>query len=241
MIKLILAITLVITLSSYHVSAHPLLDIPWEPVEKLSDPHWKEMHDKHVAETKTKGKSIQLVFYGDSITEFWINAKDVWNHYYGQRHAVNYGIGRDQTQYLIWRMQNGEINGLNPKVVVLMIGTNNSGKHQSDENIAKGITTIVDILRHRLPHTKVLLLGILPRGDRNTHEISREPHIKNINTIISKHADGKNVVFLDMRSHFIANHTHIKGELYLDGLHLTPKGYQVWAETMEPTLKVMFH
>src|SRR5581483_2858586 len=236
MFKLLLLTSFVVSLSSFDATANPVLAHPWEPENKLNNDGWKKLHESFIATTKTKGKTIEIIFYGDSITRGWDAAHDIWNKYWGPN-AVNYGIGADQTQQLIWRMQNGEIDGLNPKVVVLKIGTNNMG--EGDANIAKGITTIVGILRHRLPNTKVLLLGILPRGSGKTHVLQWDKNIKEINSIISKDADGKNVVYLDMGSHFIQDGTHYKAELYIDGVHLTHKGYQVWADAMAPTMKKM--
>ena len=239
MFKLLLLASFVVSLSSFDVTANPVLALPWEPEERLSNNEWKRLHESFLATTKTKGKTIQVLFYGDSITFYWIQAMDIWYKYYGNN-AADYGIPGDQTQHLIWRMQHEEIDGLNPKVVVLKIGTNNLGANKGHgENIAKGITTIVDILRHRLPNTKVLLLGILPRGDKTTRELHSDDDIKTVNSLISKDADGKNVVYLDMRSHFLQDDTHYKAELYTDGTHLTHQGYQVWADTMAPTLKKM--
>ncbi len=94
---------------------------PWEPVERNV-----ARHQKFLNETKSMGSSIKLIFYGDSITEGWEWAsQSIWNQHYGSMHAVNYGIGGDITQHVIWRINNGEVDGLTPKVVVLMIGTNN--------------------------------------------------------------------------------------------------------------------
>ena len=236
MLKLLLLTSFVVSLSSFDATANPVLAHPWEPEERLNDKYWKTKHESFIATTKTKGKTIQVVFYGDSITHRWHEAMDIWNKYWGPN-AVNYGIDGDHTQHLIWRMQNGEIDGLNPKVVVLKIGTNNLG--QAPPDIARGITTIVDGLRSKLPHTKVLLLGILPRGDKNTKVLQWDKEIRQINSITSKHADGKNVVYLDMGPHYYRDNTHYKAELYVDGVHLTLQGYQAWADAMAPTLKKM--
>ena len=239
MLKLLLLTSFVVSLSSFDATANPVLALPWEPEDRLNNDGWKKAHESFIATTKTKGKTIEIVFYGDSITNGWRSAMDIWNKYWGPN-AVNYGISGDQTQHLIWRMQHEEIDGLNPKVVVLKIGTNNLGANKGHgENIAKGITTIVDILRHRLPNTKVLLLGILPRGDGKTRELQFDDDIQKINSMISKDADGKNVVYLDMRSHFLEDEKHLKEGIFPDGLHPNHAGYQIWADAMAPTLKKM--
>ena len=107
---------------------------------------------------------MDLVFIGDSITQGWEGrGKAIWAEYYGDRNAVNLGIGGDRTQHVIWRLQNGNLKGIHPKAAVIMIGTNNSGDNTA-EQIAEGVTKIVQILRETTPKTKVLLLATFPRG-----------------------------------------------------------------------------
>src|SRR5439155_23399802 len=101
--------------------------------------------------TKTHASAIQIVFYGDSITHGWsYGGKGVWKVHYAPLHAVNYGISGDRTQHVIWRMKNGEIDGLHPKVLVLMIGTNNLGFGHTDEQVAQGIKEIIHIVHQKL-------------------------------------------------------------------------------------------
>ena len=116
------------------------------------------MHEQFLDQAR-KG-NIDLLFLGDSITQGWHN-NEVWKRFYGPRHAANFGIGGDRTQHVLWRIENGEIDGIHPRVAVLMIGTNNAGSNSADE-IAAGVTAIVQELRKRLPETKVLLLGVFP-------------------------------------------------------------------------------
>ena len=121
-----------------------------------------QLHEKFLAEAK-QGK-IDLLFLGDSITQGW-HDNAVWKRFYGPRHAANFGIGGDRTEHVLWRLQHGEVDGIHPRVVVLMIGTNNSGDNTSGEIVA-GIKAIVDELRKRLPDSKILLLGVFPRGQK---------------------------------------------------------------------------
>jgi len=209
---------------------------PWEP-EARTDAWWVQRHDSFLAETKKDGSTIQVIFYGDSITEGWKGeGQAVWTEYYGNSHAVNYGIGGDQTQHLVWRINNGEVDGLHPKLVVLKIGTNNLGGN-TDEDIAKGIHQIIMDLEKKLPSAKVLLLGILPRGDANN---AFDPRIKHINTIIKTYADGNKVQFLDMGPQFEDTTGHVHANLYVpDKLHLNKEGYSVWAKTMAPLFDKM--
>src|SRR3954451_16101873 len=113
---------------------------------------------------RVKQGNVDLIFIGDSITQGWEGAgKNVWDEFYGKRNAVNLGIGGDRTQHVLWRLDHGNIDGIHPKLAVLMIGTNNSSTNTS-EQIAEGVKLIVEKLRAKLPNTKVLVLGIFPRG-----------------------------------------------------------------------------
>jgi lysophospholipase L1-like esterase len=212
----------------------------WEAEDKLENSIWRKTHERFIAETEIHANSIQIVFYGDSITAGWAwKGKQVWEKEYSPLHAVNYGMSADRTQHVIWRIQNGEINGLHPKVLVLKIGTNNI-VHSEAQGIARGIKTIIEIVHHRLPHTKVLLLGILPRAGKNSTQLLHDESIRNVNSLIAKFADGKQTVFLDMRAHFTREDgKQLRKELFVEGVHLLEAGYQVWAEAMNPTLKKM--
>jgi lysophospholipase L1-like esterase len=190
---------------------------------------WMEMHKSFLAQTK-KGQ-IDLLFLGDSITQGW-NENTVWQRYYGPRHAANFGIGGDRTQHVLWRIQNGELDGIDPKVTVLMIGTNNLSGDTPDE-IAQGIKTIVAELRNRLPKTQVLLLGVFPRSPKP--DAARE-QIKTINEKIARLDDGSHVRYLDIGKAFLNSDGTISPEVMPDYLHLSTKGYRIWAEAMEPTL-----
>jgi lysophospholipase L1-like esterase len=190
---------------------------------------WMEVHKSFLAQTK-KGP-IDLLFLGDSITQGW-NENTVWQRYYGPRHAANFGIGGDRTQHVLWRIQNGELDGIEPKVTVLMIGTNNLSDDTPDE-IAQGIKTIVAELRNRLPKTQVLLLGVFPRSPKP--DAARE-QIKTINEKIARLDDGSHVRYLDIGKAFLNADGTISPEVMPDYLHLSTKGYRIWAEAMEPTL-----
>ena len=129
---------------------------------------WMELHRSFVErgkkETVAKEGPVDLLFLGDSITQGWHN-NDVWKRSYGARNAANFGIGGDRTQHVLWRIQNGELEGIEPKVTVLMIGTNNASSATPDE-IAQGITAITKELHRRLPKTRILLLGIFPEIEK---------------------------------------------------------------------------
>jgi lysophospholipase L1-like esterase len=183
--------------------------------------------------TRAKQGNIDLLFLGDSITQRW--DQEVWKRYYGKRKAANFGIDGDRTEHVLWRLANGEIEGISPKVLVLLIGINNGGR-DSAADIAEGIRAIVTVLRRDLPNTKILLLGVFPVGPRPG------PHrdmVKAINAIISKLDNGKTVRFLDIGDKFLERDGDLPREIMPDYLHLSRKGYTIWARAMEPLLEEM--
>ena len=185
--------------------------------------------------SRAKPGEVDLIFIGDSITQGWEGkgAAPIWEKHFGKYKPMNAGIGGDRTQHVIWRLENGNIKGITPKVAVLMIGTNNSGSNTS-EAIAKGIAAIVSKLRHELPETKVLLLGIFPRG-LNKDDVRRTVN-EGANAIVSKLDDGKNIFYLDIGPKFLEADGTLTKEIMPDLLHLSPKGYEIWATSIDGKL-----
>jgi lysophospholipase L1-like esterase len=202
---------------------------PETVVPRPREGSWMDLHHRFVE--RAKQGNVSLLFLGDSITQGW-NDNDVWKRFYGPRNPANFGIGGDRTQHVLWRIQNGELDGIEPKVVVLMIGTNNASSASADE-IAQGITAIVEELRHRLPNAKILLLGVFPRGENP--DATREK-LDAVNAKIAGLDDGTHVKFLDIGKKFLNEDGTISREVMPDYLHLSSKGYRIWADAMEPTL-----
>jgi beta-glucosidase len=184
---------------------------------------------------RVKQGNVELIFIGDSITQGWEGAgKEVWAKHFAPRGAVNLGIGGDRTQHVLWRLDHGNIDGISPKLAVLMIGTNNSnGDDNTAEEIGAGITAIVKKLREKLPDTKVLVLAVFPRGA--TPGPQREKNAK-ASEIASQLADDKMVYCLDIGPKFLADDGTLSNDIMPDLLHLSPQGYQIWAEAIEPTV-----
>ncbi|HWA98104.1 MAG TPA: GDSL-type esterase/lipase family protein, partial [Pirellulales bacterium] len=162
--------------------------------------------------------------------------KGVWAKYYGNRKAMNAGIGGDRTQHVLWRLENGNIKGIKPKLAVIMIGTNNS-RDDSSENIAKGILAIVDKLHTELPQTKVLVLAIFPRGE-GPDNANRKVN-EGANQIVQAAAGSKNFEYLDIGPYYLTPEGTISKAIMPDLLHLSPPGYAIWAEAIEPKLSEM--
>lgn len=193
------------------------------------DGNWMKRHDS--MNERVKMGNVDLLFIGDSITQAWEGpGKAVWADKYEKRNAVNLGIGGDRTQHVLWRLENGNIDGIKPKLAVIMIGTNNSGTNTS-EQIADGVTAIVTTLRTKLPETKILLLGVFPRGADDENK-QRQVNMKT-NEIIARLADGEMVEYLDIGPKFLDENRVLSKEVMPDLLHLTPAAYQTWADAIE--------
>lgn len=200
---------------------------------------WMPRHEAKLAEIQRRRADRQntdLVFIGDSITHFWEDAgKQVWDRHYAKYNALDLGFSADRTEHVLWRLQHGEVDGLHPKVAVLLIGTNDSGGQRDPSNTAAAIQRIVGELRQRLPGTKILLLGIFPRGDMPGTPVSRIN--EQINTILPGFADGKTVFFLNINRALLSADGTLSKDVMPDLLHPNEKGYALWAAAMEPELQ----
>ena len=216
---------------------------PTNPVIRTSSTNWLPRHEGFVAQAKKGG--IDLLFLGDSITDNWrTKGSNVWSKIYASRNAGNFGIGGDRLQHVLWRVQNGELDGLHPKAIVLLIGTNNS-QNDSPTDIATAIKLIIGEIKARCAGTKVLLLAIFPRGPRTNSDKTPDDGIKRMQTIheanelIAKLDDGQMVKFMDINAKFLNADGKIPNDIMPDQLHPNEKGYQIWAEAIEPTLTEM--
>lgn len=183
---------------------------------------------------RTKQGAIDLLFLGDSITQFWDRYPDNWKNHFGDYKSANYGLAGDRVENLLWRIENGELDGLTPKVIVLMIGTNNTGINPADQ-IAVGITHAVTTLRAKCPNAKILLMSVLPRSREG--EEAKSDAIRSINAAISKLDDGAAVRYIDLATKFAGTDGKVGRDLMVDGLHPTGKGYDLWGETIETLLE----
>lgn len=180
-----------------------------------------------------EGKA-QLVFLGDSITAGWASKKDIWDKAFGAWQPANFGIGGDRTQHVLWRIENGELEVIKPKTIVLMIGTNNVGADTA-EGITKGITAILKTIRTKQPQAKILLLGVFPRGEKASPNPSRDK-LKEVNQNIAKLDDGQTIHYLDIGDKFLQPDGSLTKEIMPDFLHLSAAGYQIWADAITPKL-----
>lgn len=192
--------------------------------------NWVQRHEKF--NERVKMGDVDLLFIGDSITQGWEGSgAEAWKKSYEPRKAVNLGIGGDRTQHVLWRLDNGNIARIKPKLAVLMIGTNNSGTNTSEE-IADGIKAIVAKLNKDLPQTKVLILAIFPRG-ADASDTKRKVN-EGANAIVAKLADNMRIFYLDIGPKFLSPEGTLSKEIMPDLLHLSKQGYTIWAESIEP-------
>ena len=206
------------------------------PAPKDSN-EWKTKHEAYVAAARQGG--IDLLFVGDSITEFWgAEGKNVWDQHYAPLKAAHFGIAADKVENVLWRLQNGELDiALKPKLLVLLAGINNSWgcKREDFENrgafIANGIGETVTFIRKKLPDTKILVLAMFPLGD------GMAPAVRIANQRIAALADNATVFVLDLGATLSDANGNLAPELTTDGTHLTAKGYQIWADGMAAMLQ----
>jgi len=199
---------------------------------------WMPRHQSII--DRVKQGNVDLIFIGDSITHFWDRpnqGKEIWETYYAKRNALNMGFAGDQTQNVLWRLENGEIAGISPKLVILMIGTNNSGPNAAYE-IGEGIIAICKTLRKNLPHTKILLLAIFPRDEKPSERREKNAQASKLASTI---ADNKWIYYMDIGDKFLNKDGTISKEIMFDYLHLTAKGYQAEAKAIEPMVKKLMN
>jgi lysophospholipase L1-like esterase len=210
-----------------------------EPVER-TDANSRLAHQQLLQKAKT-GK-IDVYFIGDSITRRWgatdpqyASFLENWKKNFFGWNAADFGWGADTTQNILWRLHNGELDGVNPKIIVIMAGTNNVGARPADDakvdDIARGIKAIVDVCRAKAPTSTIILMGITPRNDN----MGAMAAITRINEIIKPLADGKIVRFVNINDKLADKDGKVlDGMLNADKLHLALGGYQVWADALKP-------
>ena len=185
---------------------------------------WLTRHAQKLKETQQGG--VQLAFLGDSITQGWETAgKAAWERHFSGKRAVNYGFGGDSTQHVLWRLEHGEFDGLSPDRIILLIGTNNvrHGDFTAEE-ITAGIAEIVRVLGEKCPRSRVLLLGLLPRGAQPTDALRLK--CEAVNALLPALADGTRVEYLNVNSVLLESNGQLSEKIAPDFLHLSAEGYE---------------
>lgn len=183
-----------------------------------------------------KDMKPDLILIGDSIIHYWggvpghriARAPEVWEQHFGKRNAANMGFGFDRTENVLWRIQNGELEGISPKVAIVLIGVNNREVNTA-EQISEGIAAICAEIHQRLSSTNILLLGILPHANQTVK-------VAEVNRLSAGLNGGCGVTFLDVGRHFFDATDQFRNDLFSDGLHPNADGYRVLCDAIEPTL-----
>jgi lysophospholipase L1-like esterase len=205
-----------------------------------TDQNSQTAHNQLLA--KARAGRIDIYFSGDSITRRW-GATDYpdflanWTKNFFGWNAANFGWGADSTQHILWRLQNGELDDVHPKVIVLLAGTNNlggkldpAGDAERAADVSRGIKAILDVMRDKAPRATIVLMGILPRNDN----VALLPTINLINARLATFADGKTIRFLNINDRLATPDGRLLDGMMADGLHPATRGYQVWADALKP-------
>ena len=199
---------------------------------------WTTRHGE--ASALMRARQPDIVMLGDSITHFWggepIGGRRTgvaeWDRFFAGRSVVNLGYGWDRTENVLWRLAHGEFEGVTPKVVVLMVGTNNITLNRPDE-IAAGVEAICTTIDERSPATRILLLAIFPRGQKPD---ATRAKVDDVNRLLARLDARTDVTFLDIGARFLEADGSISPDVMYDFLHPTERGYAIWSAAMAPVL-----
>ncbi|XP_029959324.1 platelet-activating factor acetylhydrolase IB subunit gamma [Salarias fasciatus] len=204
--------------------------VPCQDVQ--GDERWMSLHDGFVS--YSKGKEPEVLFVGDSLIQL-MHQFGIWRELFSPLHSLNFGIGGDATQHVLWRLINGELDSISPKVVVLWVGTNNHG--HTPEQICEGIMAIVQVIKDKVPHAHTLVLSLLPRG--KAPNPLRERNAKVNKLVQTALLSLPHASFLDVDSGFVQPDGTISHQDMYDYLHLTPQGYQSVCEPLHKTITAL--
>lgn len=224
---------LFITLSLFAVQEIPK-HVATTPADRLSEDWWRQRHEN--CEKITKAGGFDVAFLGDSITQGWEGSgKSVWDREFAPLKSANFGFSGDRTEHVLWRLEHGELISAKPKVVVIMIGTNNVGHGSSTPvQTADGVRLIVKKLTNAMPDSKILLLGIFPRGEQPNDPMRVKTH--EATQLFSSLDNRKSVHFLDIGYAFLRSDDVLRTTLMPDRLHLDPDGYEIWGKAIKDKL-----
>ena len=174
-----------------------------------------------------------FVFLGDSLTQKW--DRSAWERYLAPLGSLNAGVNGDRTEHLFWRIEHGNLDRQQPEVVVLLIGTNDIGRDRSADIIAEGVREILTVLRSRLPTTRILLLGVLPRSE--SPGSARRHQVSEVNRLIQTCDDRKHVFYADVGDALLDPTGQLTRAISPDGVHLSKHGYDLLTARLEVELK----
>ena len=221
---------------------HEWVDARWYGKKFLDRTLPEESMKKYVETMSTEEKSkSQLIFIGDSIAAAWRyeNNIDSFNKHFGQYNPQNFAIGADTTHGVLRRIREGNLDGFSPEVMVILIGVNNIawGPQHTVEQTADGILKVVQTIHMKMPETKILLMGLLPRGDNEREGSFRWQQGVEVNAILETSIDNRYLFYLNIADQLIEEDGTVKNDVFEDGVHLSSTGLDVWAEALKPSLE----
>ncbi len=200
------------------------------PVDRNGEDWWKNRYEEKVAQAE-KG-DVDILFLGDSITHGWDGRTNTLKKYFGEK-VLNFGMSGDRTEHTLWILDQGKLDNLKPKMIMIMIGTNNIGHGSSNPAMAvDGIKAILGRVAQKFPESKVLLLAVFPRDEHPDGRLREQ--VKEINNELPALADGERVVFLNLTEKFLEPDGTMSPEMMGDFLHPGDKGYEIWGEEVTP-------
>lgn len=203
------------------------------PAKTNGEAWWNGNCTRIDADIKKMDGKIDVAFVGDSITARWRGSEN-WAKHWGSYRSVNMGIGGDQTQHVLWRLQNGDLEGYKAKLFVVMIGTNNMWARDAEPaNAAAGVNAVLDLIKSKHPESRILLMSLLPTGEKPNPGRDKR---KAVNDLISRFAGG-NVEYVDIWDKYLDANGMISKDDMGDFLHLAPKGYDIWSDAISGKVK----
>ncbi|NRA40540.1 MAG: GDSL family lipase [Planctomycetes bacterium] len=202
--------------------------------EWLSKADWLQRHQDHLA-IRDNGPH-NILFIGDSITQGWgESGQEIFARDLAPLGIANFGIGGDATEHVLWRIEHGVLDGLSPRKIALLIGTNNLGNEgHSAEQTAAGILAVLAAIQEKCPAAQIIFHAVFPR-DNQPGTLFRQ-QIAEINQRIQQAADGNRVIWFDIGDQFLDDQGEITDSLMPDFLHLTPTAYDIWSKALLPLL-----
>ena len=215
-----------------------LLAVPNEPrtPDSAVTPIERSRHTDFLREIKAAHGDFDFVLIGDSITDWWQkrNGPDTYARFAPWK-PLDLGVAAETTEEVLWRLLNGELDGIHPKVIMLMIGTNNIARGDQPEWVAAGVKKILETIRSKQPQAKILLLAIFPRSASSQDAIRRR--VDETNKLLPALADGQNIFYIDIGPRFLDAQGNLSKEIMPDLLHPNAKGYQIWLDAVSPKLE----
>lgn len=204
--------------------------------EQLESPEWRGRNSAlDLSLASVDRARANIVFIGDSITQYF--DEGLWRQFHGHRNPVNLGLWGDFTQGALWRLANGQWGSMTPRAAVILLGTNNTQWGNRPEDVAQGIAEMVRFIQSRSPRTKVLIMGLLPRGATITEPLRAQNAL--VNAMVERCADGENTFYLDIGRLLTDRDGNLSEQISFDRLHLTMVGYGIMATAMEPVIRRM--